>query len=122
MKALFNKYVLILCAISVLVASTMPSSNVPSVGFDHFDKIAHVVMYTVLSALICGYAIRVYETSSLKRAIVCFLLASAYGLLMEILQHCFFESRSFEFYDIISNIIGSLIGVIFVNNFFNSKK
>lgn len=122
MKALFNKYVLILCALGVLLASIIPSSNVPSVGFEHFDKFVHIGMYTVLSALLYGYTISTYKISSLRGMIVCFLLASAYGLLMEILQHYFFESRSFEFYDIISNIIGSFIGVIFVNNFFNSKK
>ena len=122
MEALFKKYIVLLCATGILILSIMPSSKVPSVGFEHFDKIAHIGMYTVLSALIFGYALRSFETSSAKMMLVCFLLASGYGLLMEILQHCFFDSRSFEFYDIISNIIGSLIGVIFVNNFFNSKK
>ena len=122
MEALFKKYTVLLCATGILILSIIPSSDVPYVGFDHFDKIAHLGMYTVLSALIYGYALRSYVTSSFRMMIVCFSLASGYGLLIEILQHCFFESRSFEFYDIISNIIGSLIGVIFVNNFFNSKK
>ncbi len=122
MEALFNKYFVLLCALAVLVLSIMPSNDLPEVEFHFFDKIAHIGMYTVLSSLIYGYAVRKYTTPSFKLAVICFLLASGYGLLMEILQHCFFESRSFEFYDIISNIIGSLIGVVFVNKFFNLKK
>jgi len=99
----------------------MPSSDVPSIDIEHLDKVVHIGMYAVFSILIFGYAIKERKTDRLKWMVVCFLLASGYGLLMEILQHYYFKSRSFEFYDIISNIIGSLIGVIFANNFLTQK-
>lgn len=122
MEALFKKHFVVLCALGILVLSIMPGDNAPDVDIPYFDKIAHLGIYTVLSGLLYGFCVRHFKISKSKMMIAAFLSASAYGVLMEILQHLFFESRSFEFYDIISNIMGSLLGILFVNIFFNSKK
>ncbi|MBT8218965.1 MAG: VanZ family protein [Bacteroidia bacterium] len=122
MEALFKRRFLIVWGIFVLVLSTMPASEVPKIDFPHLDKIVHVGLYMVLSCLICGYLFRKLEWSKLKLSIISLILAGIYGLLMELIQFAFFKSRSFEVSDIISNIIGSFIGIILVNKFFNSKK
>jgi len=121
-KALFNQYTAWGCGLVILVLSGFPGESVPNVMIDHLDKVIHFGMYATLSAIWYGYEFLKTGFSTTKKMITIFLLASGYGLLMEMLQLLFFEGRSFEFYDIISNIIGSLIGVIIANNFFNSKK
>jgi len=121
-KALFNKHTAWGCGLIILILSTIPTDVVPDVEISYFDKLAHFGMYATLAAIWYGYDFLKAGFSTTKKMITIFLLASGYGLLMEMLQLLFFEGRSFEFYDIISNIIGSLIGVIIANNFFNSKK
>lgn len=122
MKALFNQYIAWLCGLGILGLSIIPSASIPEIDVSYLDKIVHFAMYAILAGIWFGYLVREDKSSPKKLMVTVFLLASGYGLLMEILQLIFFESRSFEIYDIISNIIGSLTGVIFVNNFFNSKK
>jgi len=121
-KALFNQYTAWGCGLVILILSIIPNEVVPDVEISYIDKLAHFGMYATLSTIWFGYDILKTGFSTRKKMITIFLLVSGYGLLMETLQLLFFEGRSFEFYDIISNIIGSLIGVIIANNFFNSKK
>jgi len=45
--------------------------------------------------------------------------AISFGVLMEICQLYLFNGRSFELYDILANIIGSVIGVILFKKFIN---
>lgn len=79
-------------------------------------------MYMAFSAILNGYFVNSNKLSFLRNSVTTFLLASCYGFLMEILQYYFLESRSFEVYDIISNIIGSFIGIFLTIIFINSKK
>lgn len=96
----------------------MPSVNLPEDLFDLLapDKWAHAFVYGVLTLLI----IRGYFTNSnwtKKTTIIAVLLASIFGILMEIMQYSFFPNRYFEFLDIIANISGS-IGSLFFTRFF----
>ena len=50
-----------------------------------------------------------------------FLACTIYGILMEGMQYAFFPGRYFEVLDIIANIIGAIIGLIFFQKFFMSK-
>ena len=43
----------------------------------------------------------------------------SFGILMEICQLYLFNGRSFELYDIIANILGSIIGLILFKKFIN---
>jgi len=41
------------------------------------------------------------------------LISSIYGICLEFMQYALFPNRYFEFLDIIANISGSLIGILF---------
>lgn len=122
MEALFTKRTVLLSVVAILILSTLPGDSSPNIEIEHLDKIVHFTMYAVFSAILNGYYVKTNELGFLKNGIATFLLASAYGILMEILQYYFLESRSFEVYDIISNIIGSFIGIFITIIFINSKK
>ena len=122
MEALFSKRTVILCALGVLILSTLPVDKGPGIEIENLYKFDRLIMYAVLSAMLYGYFVNSKKQSKLRNWLAAFLLASAYGVLMEILQYYFLETRSFEVYDIISNIIGSFIGIFMMIIFFNSKK
>ncbi|NND07194.1 MAG: VanZ family protein [Saprospiraceae bacterium] len=121
-----KSYILSGCwLIAILIISILPGRSIPKVGlgfFDHLDKIAHFTVYAILSILM---AYEIYERRGnldLRGLVTIWLICFAYGLLLEIVQLMFLSDRSFEFPDIIANIIGSLVGGIFVYVYYRKKK
>jgi len=83
-----------------------------SVYFKDADKVVHFVIYSILSFLLFLLFIEIRPKSKQKNAVYVFFLASAYGLLMEILQLVIRSvSRSFEAADIVANVLGALSGI-----------
>lgn len=81
-----------------------------------FDKAAHAMAYFVLAGLLTwGFHRR--GSLGAQQAWLVILLASGYGVGVEVLQYTFFPYRYFEFLDIIANIIGSILG-LFALKFF----
>lgn len=78
------------------------------------DKIAHLIFYLIFSFL---WSMNFRKRNVEKKYVLIFSIS--FGVLMEILQLYLFNGRSFEFYDIIANILGSIIGVILFKKFFN---
>lgn len=79
-----------------------------------FDKLGHLVFYTVFSFL---WSMGVRKRSINKNFPLIF--AICFGIIMEICQFYLFNGRSFELYDILANVVGSVIGVILFKNFIN---
>ena len=78
------------------------------------DKIAHMVFYAVFSFL---WSMSLRKRNVEKKYVLIF--SFSFGVLMEIFQLYLFNGRSFELYDILANIIGSIIGVILLQKFIN---
>lgn len=109
------KYFIIAIIWSVIIAvlSFAPNSSLPEIKLNFFepDKLAHAGVYFLLNAfLLWGF----WQNGRLEAKTIwwCFGLSCAYGILMECAQYAFFPHRYFELYDIIANIIGSLLGLI----------
>lgn len=112
MKAPNYKILLAIWMIIVLVLSTMPSSAVSKasfLGIPNLDKIAHFVMYFIF-ALLASLAFKLTNWQI-------FFLVFCYGLLMECVQHYFLTNRYFEIFDIIANIIGTIVGIMLIRNY-----
>jgi len=101
---------LITYCILIFLQSSFPSiESIPKLQYT--DKLLHFFAYAVLGALF----LRAYTTlrirNSLKLLIILSVLSSSlYGISDEIHQH-FVPSRSFEYYDILADVLGSLFGV-----------
>lgn len=78
------------------------------------DKLGHLVFYTIFAFLWCMGLTRGITD---KKNILFFSIS--FGVLMEICQLYLFNGRSFELYDIVANVIGSIIGVILFKNIIN---
>ncbi len=95
---------LYLYAITLVVLSLYPFEEMPSYTIIGIDKLSHVFMYLILSYLI---AIGYRQWSLTLVAIV----SIGFGIAMEICQETLTTTRMFDFYDILANIIGSLVGI-----------
>ncbi len=92
-------------AVVILVLSTMPGKQLPRIDWLMTpDKFGHAVVYGILAAGLFFSFQRAY--------ILPFILASAYGIGMEIIQYAFFPDRYFEIWDIVANIIGAFLALL----------
>lgn len=78
------------------------------------DKIVHFGMYFILIILLLNvWRIYAWKINKIYLIIFCF----CYGILMEYLQNFMKLGRSFDFYDILANLIGVLIGFLIYEKF-----
>ena len=78
------------------------------------DKVGHLVFYGILTFLIAYGFYKVKNQFINKKMLFNALIISAvYGISMEIMQYSFFPNRYFEILDIIANISGSIVGILF---------
>lgn len=78
------------------------------------DKVGHLVFYGIFAYLIAlGFYKEQSEKISKKALIISCLISSIYGICLEFIQYSLFPNRYFEILDIIANISGSLIGILF---------
>ena len=95
----------------VAFLSLLPSRNIPDIPlFSGADKLVHICMYLGLAFLACW----IYDIGRHRIWIIYTLLAAVfmYGVLMEILQRTMHNGRSFDFKDMVANLIGAIIGLL----------
>lgn len=78
--------------------------------FQGADKVIHLGMFFVLT--VCFFL--AYKVKFIKSI----LILSVYGVVIEILQEVFPNGRTFDFYDIIFNVFGAIIGYLFISNIY----
>lgn len=88
-------------------------SLMPSVGpdielFIDYDKVIHVIFYLVMTYL----GLHIFKSKTLLTFLFCIAFSALYGAFMEIMQAYLDMGRHFDYYDIIANIIGALIGAV----------
>lgn len=96
----------------ILVLSAKAGINLPESIFDliALDKLGHFAVYAVLSGAVLWGNHKNELPLNRNTVITAVLLSSIYGIVMELMQYCFFPGRYFEYLDIIANIIGAISG------------
>ena len=90
--------------------SLLPPNDFPEIPlFPGADKIIHTCLYLGLAWLACWSL-----HAEIKRLwyFLIILLSISWGISMEIFQFFMNQGRSFEIYDIVSNSVGTLLGVL----------
>jgi len=103
----------IIWGLIILYLSSGPGIQLPRTIDLSIDKIGHFVFYGILAFLIAyGYYKNnpAIKENGLFKALI---ISGFYGICLEIMQYSFFPNRYFEVLDIIANISGSLIGILF---------
>ncbi|WP_210423598.1 VanZ family protein [Croceivirga thetidis] len=98
--------------ITYLSLYRIPEEQESNFWFDNLDKLVHLGIYLVTTVI--GY-FAFQESfknkfSKAKAIRVVFVLAVAYGLLIELLQHLMPYNRMAELMDVIANTVGALLG------------
>lgn len=110
------------CAIVILILSAKPGINLPESWFDliAMDKLGHAVVYGVLTYLLLrGFKKEDMTGFAGNSPVSALIISIVYGISMELMQYFFFPGRFFELYDIIANIIGSILG-LYIFKYFNN--
>lgn len=95
----------------VVGASLMPSPDEYRPKFleiPHLDKLVHFTFYCVM-CFFWSFALQ-KKDSKLKAAILACFVCVSIGALVEIGQKYLTNTRSFEVYDMVANVIGALFG------------
>jgi len=103
----------ILLGIMIVLLSLLPGSSLPGASFfdiPHFDKIVHCSMYG-LFGFVALMESRCSKQCSLYHALLLFALFLL-SALIEILQATVVASREAEWYDLLANCVGLLLGYL----------
>ncbi|MFK7979861.1 MAG: VanZ family protein [Saprospiraceae bacterium] len=120
MKALIRNltffFPAIIWGLIILYLSSSPGIQLPPSFWDFIavDKVGHLVFYGALTFLIAYGFYKIKNQSINKKWLfISFIISSIYGILLEFMQYSFFPNRFFEILDIIANLSGSIIGILF---------
>lgn len=92
------------------LASSDTFDKVPLFNIPYLDKIVHFLMYFGLMSVIIFENRKVLKTT--HNLFLTALIPLLYGILMEILQAAFTETRSGSFYDVLFNSTGILVSLL----------
>jgi VanZ family protein len=115
----YSPFILIFYASFLVWLSLSSASVYPQLAgrIPYIDKIVHFCLYLVLALLIqLTFYTRIENYH--HQIILTFLISFAFGLLMEILQSAIPAlQRTFEWGDVVFNIVGSVAGILFASFF-----
>ena len=98
-------YLVIISALFCLPGSAFPKTNWLSKIW--FDKWVHIGFFAVLVVLWNWAA----NSTKKNYTVLIMILAAAYGMLVELVQHNFIPNRGFDIGDWIADVVGSFVGL-----------
>jgi len=118
-KILKYWFPVIVYMLAIFINSSL--STVPQVEMPFFDKIMHLACYAVLGCLLMRAMFNYgYQLKGSRLVILAVLFGSLYGVTDEIHQ-MFVPGRTAEIMDVVSDSLGTAMGVGVYNSFFNKK-
>ena len=111
---MLKTYALPLVVIYVILLTILSLANIdgiPTLGSSYDDKIYHGLAY-LLFTLLCFNYLR--TTTSNRKKIIAICIPFMYGIIIEALQGKLSNSRISDFYDVIANCVGIIIGFFMI--------
>lgn len=103
----------ILYSIGITILFFMPTNQLPSVGLYGVDKIVHIIIFFFLTIL---WQLVVFKRRGdrLTNRISFWILGVilVFGILIEVLQGEVTVSRTGNFYDVLADLLGAVMGVL----------
>lgn len=94
----------------VTVASLVSFNSVPKVKVIGSDKVVHFLFYLVFVVLWSLTKKQTYFKINYSLLIV--FVAIVFGIIIEILQGVLTKTRQADFYDVLANLLGAIVGFI----------
>ena len=98
-------FIVIMCLIS--------SANIPKIEISEADKYVHALIH-ILFTFLWFMSFLKFKIPLNKSIFYAFVFSVSFGLLIEILQKTLTTTRQFDVFDIISNILGTVLSYIIV--------
>lgn len=122
-----NSYPGLLCGIIILILTGIPGTVFPRVKpIVGMDKVAHALMYAVFSFLcVWGYRKQFLsngKTYQKKALLLAAIIGIAYGGLTEIMQGTIVPKRTGDWFDFLSDCLGTFVGLLIFWLFFKKRK
>lgn len=105
----------------ILFLSLKTPSGESKFYFPNADKVVHFTFYFVFVFLWFKHLFFIQKNGK-KNKIVLVVVAILFGILMELFQHFFTTTRQADFWDVVANTLGSLMGIIVVSSVFKMEK
>lgn len=104
-------------ALVILLLCSIPGNQLPETPFWDlfaFDKIAHLVLFMILSLLIKVGLLKQHRFALFKYRVNAITLTTSvsYGVLIEILQGSLFVERYADINDMLANALGAALGLL----------
>ena len=98
-----------------------PATIEKNSDFVNADKLIHFTLYFVF--VILWYRFLIYRKSFLVENKVALVVVSiVLGIIIEILQKYYTQSRHADFFDVLANSLGSIVGILFSIKYFENNK
>lgn len=114
-KVALNFLPAVLFFILSLLLLTIPGSDLPKVGLfseiPYFDKWVHIGMFGIFTYLLGAAMYKTFQQNS-RLLLWPVFIGVVYGVAMEFVQKYWIPNRSFDYWDILADTIGCLIGYL----------
>lgn len=104
----------VLWTILVAYLCLVSTENLPEVNVFKFDKFGHFAFHFGLTFLWFLFLKTTYKTENKFALSKAFLFSFFFGILIEICQGLFTETRQSDIYDVIANSLGALTAVVII--------
>ena len=111
---MLKKYALVIAVLYLIVItilSFISLESTPNLGIDFADKLVHFAIYFLFALLWFNYFNAKRILKPIAKSI---LFAVVYGIIIEVLQESLTDSRQFDYYDIVANVLGALLIIPFL--------
>jgi VanZ family protein len=115
-KAVPLAWFLIMTVLFFLPGSALPQENWLDVI--HFDKWVHVGLFAALMFLWRS----AFDWKLPGYTLVLLISALVYGLLVEVIQGNWIPNRSFDLFDVVADMTGSILGLLFWGRVYKKNK
>ena len=94
----------------VVVASLVSFNSVPKVKVVGSDKVVHFLFYLVF--VIFWSLAKKQSYFKINYSLLIVVIAIVFGIIIEILQGVLTKTRQADFYDVVANSLGAIVGYI----------
>ena len=111
----------IIYSVFITIIFLIPTNEMPELSnfLIPIDKIIHVFIFLALTFLWLSYINSLLNNT--KPIVLFFILVVCllYGILIEVIQEFYVSSREAEFFDVIADLLGVSLGLLFFRNYKN---
>lgn len=112
MKPLANYPLTLIIAAAIIVASLIPTRELPETDIELADKYAHTLMYFVMAlTLWWEHSRKTTSAPSASFIILSVVLPASLGILLELAQTYLTTYRSGDYLDALANALGAIIAL-----------